>query len=213
MIITPNEIRKKLSEPLPGLVSHLKLAPIERIPELKNYNYVKPNAKKSAVMILLFEEENRQKAILIRRSMYVGIHADQVAFPGGRYEEFDLNLEATALREVNEEIGIEPSSIELLGRLSDIFVSKSNFIISTFVGFLKNKPVYKKDEREVADIYELDLESFFDENIIFEKNFVVPSAQDSVQAMYYKIGDVDIWGASAMIMSEFIDVISTDKNN
>lgn len=211
MIFTPHEIRNKLSQPLPGLSSHLKLAPKVRIPELKNQLKDEANAQKSAVMILLFEEDSRMKVVFIKRSMYVGIHANQVAFPGGRYEESDINLETTALREVEEEIGIEANAIEILGRLSDIFISTSNFIVSTFVGFLKNKPTFVKDEREVADIYAINLQHFFEDDIIFEKDFIVPSSQNSIQAMCYKIGNTNIWGASAMIMSEFVDAIVGDS--
>jgi 8-oxo-dGTP pyrophosphatase MutT (NUDIX family) len=212
MILTPNEIKKKLSKPLPGVASHLKLAPKARVSELINFNGNETNAKKSAVMILLYQEGDELKVIFIKRGMYVGIHAGQIAFPGGKYEDSDINLENTALREVEEEIGIPASEIEVLGRLTDIYVSKSNFIISTFVGFLKQKPFFVKSEREVAEIYEIDLKLFFEDNIIFEKDFIVPSSQSSVRALYYKIENIDIWGASAMVMTEFIDIFSHTKH-
>lgn len=207
MTITHTEIQERLSQPLPGAKSHLKLAPkeIKHTYNLQHKSVIE--AKKSAVMILLFEENNTLKVVLIRRSMYVGIHAGQVAFPGGRSEEFDADLEATALREVEEEIGIKPDAIEILGRLSDIYIAKSNFIVSTFVGFLREKPVFEKDQREVADIYELKLSHFFEDNIVFEKDFKVPLEHSSIKALYYKIENVDIWGASAMIMSEFVDAM------
>ena len=213
MILTPDEIKQKLSKPLPGVASHLKLAPKARVSELINFNGNETNAKKSAVMILLYQEGDELKVIFIKRGMYVGIHAGQIAFPGGKYEDSDINLENTALREVEEEIGIPASAINVLGRLTDIYVSKSNFIISTFVGLLKQKPFFVKSEREVAEIYEIDLKLFFEDNIIFEKDFIVPSSQSSVRALYYKIENIDIWGASAMVMTEFIDIISQTKKS
>lgn len=211
MELTPEIIRQKLSEPLPGLVSHLKLAPITRAKEITEYNEKIIDAKKSAVMILLFHEEANLKVIVIRRSFYVGIHAGQIAFPGGRYEEEDGNVENTAKREIEEEIGITSDKIEILGRLTDIYVPPSNFLISIFVGYLEQKPVYKIDKREVAEVIEIDFNDFYKEDIIHEKEFLVPSMQSSTRALYYHVGNIELWGASAMVMTELLDVIKGTK--
>lgn len=210
MIIYPETIREKLSKTLPGLASHLKLAPKERAGEIENYINSQKQAKKSAVMILLYEHDNDTKIVFIRRSFYVGIHAGQIAFPGGRYEESDGNIRTTALREVEEEIGIKANDIEILGRLTDIYVPPSNFLISIFVGYLTQKPVFNIDKREVHEVIELTLNDFFAENVIHEKEFVVPSTQHSVNARYYKVGNIDLWGASAMVMTELIDILRND---
>ncbi|MCE5332786.1 MAG: CoA pyrophosphatase [Bacteroidales bacterium] len=208
MNLSPQIIKKKLLQPLPGLSSHLKMAPASRAGEIARFNGNLRNARKSAVMILLFHEDERLKVILIRRSFYVGIHAGQIAFPGGRYEESDADIKHTALREIYEEVGIPAEKIEVIGRLSDIYVPPSNFLISVFVGYLNEKPRYKADEREVAEIIEIDMDDFFREDVIQEKEFVVPSAKISVNALYYKVGNVDLWGASAMVMAELLDVLS-----
>ncbi len=211
MKLTPEIIRQKLSQPLPGLVSHLKLAPKTRVKEITEYCEKIINARKSAVMILLFHEGSDLKVIIIRRSFYVGIHAGQIAFPGGRYEEEDGNVENTAKREIAEEIGITADKIEVLGRLSDIYVPPSNFLISIFVGYLDQRPVYKIDEREVAEVIEIDFNDFYKENIIHEKEFVVPSDHSSTIALYYQVGNIELWGASAMVMTEFLDVVGEGK--
>ncbi len=213
MELTPEIIRQKLSNPLPGINSHLKLAPAKRLAEIEKYLSEKNDAKKSAVLILLFHENGKLKIIFIRRSFYVGIHAGQIAFPGGRYDENDGNVKVTALREIEEEIGISRENIEILGQLTDIYVPPSNFIISIFVGYLQKHPGYKIDEREVAEVIELNLQDFFNEKIIDEKDFHVPSANQSVRALYYKIGNADIWGATAMVMTEFIDVLKTENRD
>ncbi len=207
MHLTPQIIREKLSQPLPGLESHLKLAPESRASEIKEYNEGKKTAKKSAVMILLFHENEELKIVFIRRSFYVGIHAGQIAFPGGRFEESDISILNTAFREIEEEIGISKDKIELLGRLTDIYVPPSNFLISIFVGYLPFRPEYKIDEREVAEVIELRVQDFFNEDVIDEKEFHVPSTEKSVRALYYKVGNADVWGASAMVMTEFLDVL------
>ena len=211
MKLTPEIIQQKLLEPLPGLVSHLKLAPKTRAKEIAEYHEKRIDAKKSAVMILLFQEDKELKVIFIRRSFYVGIHAGQIAFPGGRYEEADGNVENTAKREIEEEIGITSDKIQILGRLTDIYVPPSNFLISIFVGYLSQKPIYKIDEREVAEVIEIKLSDFFKENIIHEKEFVVPSAKSSTRALYYEVGNIELWGASAMVMTELLDVLSVNE--
>ncbi|MDD3322706.1 MAG: hypothetical protein PHS59_14805, partial [Paludibacter sp.] len=78
---------------------------------------------------------------------------------------------------------------------------------SVFVGYIDEKPQFKKDEREVAEIIQVDIAEFFNKNVIQEKEFVVPSNNYSVIAPYYKVKNADIWGASAMVMTEFLDMI------
>lgn len=209
MNFTKEELILKLSQPLPGKASHLKMATKARLEEFARLNGNTQQAKKSAVMMLLFHENDQLKVIVIRRSNYVGVHAGQIAFPGGRFEESDINVKNTALREIEEEIGITSDKIEILGRLSDIYVPPSNFLISVFVGYLNEKPLFKADEREVAEIIQVNVADFFSENVIQEKEFVVPSNNYSVVAPYYKVKNADIWGASAMVMTEFLDLLNT----
>ena len=204
---TKGELKQRLSQPLTGKTSHLKMATKARLEELARLNGNTQQAKKSAVMLLLFHENENLQVIVIRRSNYVGVHAGQIAFPGGRFEESDIDVKTTALREIEEEIGISSDKIELIGRLSDIYVPPSNFLISVFVGYMDEKPQFKKDEREVAEIIQVDIAEFFNKNVIQEKEFVVPSNNYSVIAPYYKVKNADIWGASAMVMTEFLDMI------
>lgn len=201
-------IKAQLSQPLTGHASHVKLAPPLRRVELEKQQASPADAKKSAVMILLFHENEQLKVVFIRRSLYVGIHSGQIAFPGGRYEETDLNVETTAFREIDEEIGVKKEQIELLGRLSDIYVAPSNFLISVFVGYLAQKPTYLPDEREVAEVLELNFDDFLNADAITEKSFYVPSANQSFTAPCYQTPLCDVWGASAMVLSELIDLLA-----
>ncbi len=210
MNLTKENIKLKLLQPLPGKASHIKMATRARLEELARLNGNSHDAKKSAVLILLFHEDEKLKVILIRRSFYVGVHAGQIAFPGGRFEEEDVDVRNTALREIQEEIGITRDKIEVLGRLSDIYVPPSNFLISVFVGYMDHKPAFKPDEREVAEIIEVDMDDFLPENVIQEKEFLVPSNNYSVKAPYYKVKNADIWGASAMVMTELLDLLKTN---
>lgn len=209
MKLTPDYIHKKLQGDLPGLHSHLKLAPSSRAKEIKAYENSQIEAKKSAVMILFFHEQEKLKIILIRRSIYVGIHAGQIAFPGGRYEDFDKTVENTAFREIEEEIGIARDKIRLLGRLTDIYVPPSNFLISVFVGYLSHRPTYIKNEREIAEIIEINFNDFLADDIICPRDFEIPTTNERIQALCYDLPNLALWGASAMVMSELIDVLKS----
>jgi 8-oxo-dGTP pyrophosphatase MutT (NUDIX family) len=207
-MLTKKELKIKLSNPLSGRVSHLKMAPLHRIPDLiKNKNHPW-NAKKSAVLILFFHDNNILKMIIIRRSQYVGIHSGQIAFPGGRYEDEDKDVKTTAFREIEEEIGISRDKIELLGRLSDIYVPPSNFLISVFVGYLDEKPIYKINEREVDEIIEIPFSDFYKSDVIKQKDFYVNSLKEASNAPYFDVTNAEIWGASAMVISELLDILN-----
>lgn len=211
MEYSPGKIRQLLSQTLPGYHSHMKMAPENRLHELQQHKPVPETAKKSAVMILFFHDNDILKMVMIRRSLYVGIHSGQIAFPGGRYEETDHSIEHTAYREIEEEIGIEQLNIEPLGRMSDIYVPPSNFLISIFVGYMSEKPVYRIDEREVAEVIELDFQELMNPAIITNKSFYVPSAGQSFTAPCYATSKCDIWGASAMVISELIDAFNINQ--
>lgn len=207
MQFSKDELKQKFQLPLSGLSSHLKMAPPLRAKELIEKRDEVQNAQKSAVLILFFHEEGILKLIVIRRSDYVGIHAGQIAFPGGRFDEDDVDVRNTALREIEEEIGISKNLIEIIGRLSDIYVPPSNFLISVFVGFLEHRPVYSLQEREVAEVIEIPVKDFLKPDLIKEKDFYVSSVIAATNAPYYDIANAPIWGASAMVISELVDLL------
>ena len=207
MSFTKAELQLKLSNSLPGSVSHMKMASHQRVKHFNNETVDIPNAKKSAVLILFFHDDGILKMIVIRRSEYVGIHSGQIAFPGGRFEEEDKDVMTTALREIQEEIGIPEEKIEIIGRLSDIYVPPSNFLISVFVGYLSERPIYKIQEREVDEIIEIPFDDFFKQDVIKQKDFYVNSIKAVSMAPYFDVTNAEIWGASAMVISELLDIL------
>lgn len=207
MPMHPDEIKFRLSGDLPGTESQLKMAPEHRAEELFSLRNKAYNPKLSAVLILLFQEAEKLKIIFIRRSDYVGIHSGQMAFPGGRAEKTDVNLQFTALREVEEEIGIKADSVEVLGNLSDLYIPPSNFLVRPFVGYLKGKPDYVVDNREVKEVKEFELDLFFQENIIKKKDFQAHNSMRRISAPYYEVNGTAIWGATAMILAELLDML------
>jgi len=207
MELTKEYIKRKLAAPLPGIDSHIKMAPAHRVEQLADYHIGIKQARKSAVLILFYGEGENLRMIVIRRSNYVGVHGGQIAFPGGRYEEEDGDVRITALREIEEEIGISRDKIEVLGRLSDIYVSPSNFLISVFVGYLNEKPVYTIQEREVAEVIEIPFVEFFKSDLIKQKEFLVSSTNEASKAPYFDVTNAEIWGASAMVIHELLDIL------
>ena len=155
-----NQLKYKLAEKLPGIDSHIKMAPEHRAEELFKINPDDLNPRLSAVLIILFHEDGKLKIVFIRRSEYVGIHSGQIAFPGGRYEESDKDLKTTALREVEEEIGIKTDTVDILGHLTDLYIPPSNFMVRAFVGYVNEKPVFNINEREVQEVLVLNYEHF-----------------------------------------------------
>jgi len=209
MNLTVEILKQKFELPLSGISSHLKMAPANRISGYLNEQKFILNARKSAVMILFLQDNNIMKMIVIRRSEYVGIHSGQIAFPGGRYEDEDGDVRVTALREIEEEIGIPEEKIEIIGRLSDIYVPPSNFLISVFVGYLAEKPEYIIDEREVDEVIEIPFSDFFQPDVVKQKDFYVNSIKASSDAPYYDVTNAEIWGASAMVISELLDLLQS----
>lgn len=204
----PEQLKHIFTGELPGIKSHLKMAPEHREEELLGIKDDMYNPRLSAVMIIFFHDDNRLKMVFIRRSEYVGIHSGQIAFPGGRYEDTDIDYRFTALREVEEEIGIKADSIEILGQLSDLYVPPSNFLMKIFVGYTKERPEYIIDTREVKEVLEFALDDFRKEEIVKIKDFKAHNIDKIIKAPYYDINGAIIWGATAMVLTELLDLLN-----
>lgn len=201
-----NQLKYKLAEKLPGIDSHIKMAPEHRAEELFKINPDDLNPRLSAVLIILFHEDGKLKIVFIRRSEYVGIHSGQIAFPGGRYEESDKDLETTALREVEEEIGIKTDTVDILGHLTDLYIPPSNFMVRAFVGYVNEKPVFNINEREVQEVLVLNYEHFKHPDVIKVREFKTHNSTRLTKAPYFDVEGAIIWGATAMILTELLDL-------
>lgn len=200
MLVTAEYIKQALSQKLPGTVSHKKALPKNRVltADLSQVRKV----KYSSVLLLLFIEDKELTACLIKRPTHMKHHAGQIALPGGRIEKGETALE-TAFRETWEEIGIVSDEIEILGSLSDLYVEVSRFMIHPFVGWLKQKPTFQINPNEVEKVILFPLKHLtevFDETELdtVKGRMTVPCIQ---------FADEIIWGATAMLLSEFYDVI------
>jgi hypothetical protein len=144
------------------------------------------------------------------RPRYPGVHSGQISLPGGKVEPTDQDLAETALRESKEEIGVNPENIRLLGNLTNLYIPPSNFMVTPFVGYQSVRPVFKPDPSEVAEIIEVSLDSFLDNSIIRQKRMKLALGL-TMKVPAYCIGSHVIWGATAMILSEFRVIIEEIK--
>ena len=165
------------------------------------------NPKRGSVLILIYTENDEFLTVFIKRTEYKGVHSGQVSFPGGRFEPGDLNYEKTALRESQEEIGINISEVEIIGKLSDLYIPPSNFLVSPFIGFISSRPLFKMDKKEVAGIIEVPLNNLLEKSENHGTGYIKTSNNVAIQAPFYEVGGYQIWGATAMITSEFIAVV------
>lgn len=186
--------------------AHIKMAPLERISTLKEASYVDKNPRRAAVMMLFYPKNNVTHLVLIVRNSYPGIHSSQIAFPGGKVEPEDRNLIHTALRETHEEVGIAPNLIEVIKPFSEIYIPPSNFLVSPFMGIAMNELHFIPQLEEVAQIIELPLDQFLDDEIIVEVTMTTSYATN-IKVPAFQIEDHIVWGATAMMMSELKETV------
>ena len=194
------QLRQRLVLPLPGTDAQYKMANAERRVNSSRIK-IPDNHRKGAVLILLYENENKICFPLILRPEYDGVHSGQIALPGGSFEMEDENLQNTALRETQEEIGIFKNDILVLGSLSSLYIPPSNFLVHPYIGMLKYRPHFVPDDTEVAGIIETDLESIMDEKLVGEKVIKLSNGME-IHTPFYGIQNQTVWGATAMILSE-----------
>lgn len=204
-----DQLESLLNMELPGEEAQFSMAPItrKRLIDVSSENY---NPKQSAVLILLFPDNNSMHTILIQRGKYEGVHSGQIAFPGGKFEEGDFDLQQTALRESAEEIGIIPEKVSVIGCLTDVYITPSNFLVKPFIGVVDQKPNFIIDSNEVEKIIQVDLFSLNDENIRKEKS-ILQSGGYKIKTPYFEIEGLTVWGATAMMISELNAVVEKIK--
>lgn len=203
-----DELRHLLLKPLPGQQAQLLMAPAGRTASL-NEKGAHCSATRSSVLILLYPEKNRLMTTFILRPQYDGIHSGQISLPGGRFENYDVSLKQTALRETDEEIGVCVPTEQILGKLTPLYIPPSNFIVHPYIGYINSKPSFNPDKIEVKKIIEADITLFFDQKNIGSRLF--SNKRYKIKAPFFNIDNYHIWGATAMIMSEFCMIIKSSN--
>lgn len=189
---------------LPADSAHQLLAPKTRL-STREYIKQNPNYKTSCVAVILFPDGDTTRLLLMERPPAVNAHGGQISFPGGKRESDDITLLDTAMREMYEEVGVNPSLVFQLGQLSDIYIPVSNFLVHPFVGFMKSIPEFNLNPAEVASVILPDITTFIKEELPVS-TFESRSA-GWIEAPYYPYQQFKIWGATAMIISELVYLI------
>lgn len=202
------KLKERLKEPLPGLEAQLKMMSSGLIKNDPNmYHNVASNAKKACVMLLLFKKENQWYTVLMERPESPYAHSKQISFPGGGLEKEDHTLEAAALRETEEEFGIPSQNITIIGRLSHLYIPVSNYLVHPFVGYLTEPPTYIPDPSEVAEIIEVLVEDLLNPNLTKTTKIKTSSGLLLKDVPYFSVNNKIVWGATAMMLSEFVEIV------
>lgn len=204
-----DELEARLKNALPAHEAHKKV--MSHRSSIDHLGDKIESAKQSAILILLYPHLEELHTVFIQRTNYKGVHSGQIAFPGGKYEEEDLNLNITALREAEEEVAINSREVRTLGSISPLYVPPSNFLISPYIGYQNSRPNFQAEPKEVADIIESPLNDLIgDYRLRDEKITLVDGNILDVKA--FPLGDKFIWGATAMILKEFMEIVEELKS-
>lgn len=199
-------LTEKLRKPLPGLDAQLKMATMSRL--VRDGVIVVPDdVKKGGVLVLFYPSDENICIVFMKRTEYPGVHSGQVSFPGGGWEPEDDDLIMTALREAEEEIGVDRNSVVPIGKLSELFIPPSNFLVTPIVGYVTERPDFKPDPVEVARILEIPLDHFLLEETRQVKEISVYPDISIKAPCFYVDGEI-IWGATAMMLNELLEIIN-----
>ena len=196
-------LKEVLIKDKPGLRSQLKMAPHPR-PGQAVYTDVEETSVKAGVMILLYLRRSAWHLVLIRRPTTVLHHKDQISLPGGQIEPGEDFVQA-ALRETREEIGVPSEGLRLLGELTPLYIPPSNFCVYPVVAAADGPLSFTPQAEEVAEVIEVPLDRLLDPASIREESRTIRG--ETVNVPFYAHGGHKIWGATAMVLAEFLDVV------
>ncbi len=167
----------------------------------------RPDARKAAVLLALFEQDEELQLIFIRRASTLRAHSGEMAFPGGSVERDDASVIQTALREAQEEIGLLPERVNVLGLLPPVFTVVSNYLIMPVVSFLPHGPgVLRAQESEVAEVLSLPVYALADPTIMHVEEWT--RGGQTRMVYFYDFADYRIWGATARILHELLALLA-----
>lgn len=207
--MTIDDVRLALQRPLPGLAAQVRMAPPYRrdqIAEMLN----PPAPRLAGVLVVLYPHDGQLHFPLTRRPNHVEFHKGQISLPGGAQEEGE-SLSQTALREAQEEIGVKASDVEVLGKLTPLYVPPSNFYIHPFVGYMARRLDFKLEATEVAELFEAPLAALLDPATVREEDWEIRGGIWRIP--FYQFGPHQVWGVTAMVLAEFAAILTAGKSS
>lgn len=201
---TVARLRQALQGSLPGLPTQMQMSPRPR-PGTERILDPGLNCRRAGVLLLLYPCQDELCMVLTRRTDWLGNHRGQISLPGGSLEPGETTQEA-ALREAHEELAVEPSSLEILGQLSPLYIPPSGFCIYPTVAFASPRPDFVPEEAEVAEVIEVPLAHLVDPLTRCLESWELHGQQ--VEVPFYRIGTHKVWGATAMVLCEFLSLVT-----
>jgi 8-oxo-dGTP pyrophosphatase MutT (NUDIX family) len=169
-----------------------------------------PSFARAAVLVPLFNKGEGCHIVFTKRTQTVRFHKGEISFPGGVFDERDLELERTALREAFEEIGLEENDVQVIGVLDDI-VTITQFIVTPFVGLFPYPYPFKLSPIEIAELIEVPISALLDKDCVSQREIIRGTGTEVVYAYQYE--NHVIWGATARILKQFLDLIPVPRGN
>ena len=201
-----NNLKAALANPLPGMDAQYMMAPVTRKEQLVYNSNDKP-PRKSAVLALFYPDNNDAvMLVLMKRASDNSVHSGQISFPGGQTEPFDKDAAATALRETEEELGISKNKVKIIGKLTEVYISPSNFNVIPFVGYMKVKPDFKPNE-EVERIITVAFSDLMKPDAKTVRKVTTSYAINLTAPCFMVDGEI-LWGATAMMINELLEVVN-----
>lgn len=197
----PSRLRRRLSAPLPGRRAQQLLEPDAAFG--RHFGPAAHDARPAAVMLLLYPRYGDWHFALTVRHAELATHAGQTSLPGGLVEAGETGLQA-ARRELEEEIGVAPSKISVLGSLSPLFLFSTHFFVTPWVAAATNELAFRPQVDEVAELLEVPLRDLVDRRSIGRHRLPVRGISCSVP--HWKLAGREVWGVTAMILAEFAAV-------
>ena len=193
-------IQGALKGELPGNRAHQRMISYSR-PSAEAIRASDKEPRLSAVMILFYRENGEWYFPLIKRQAYPGVHSRQISLPGGQYEEEDEDLKQTSIRETEEELGISSDTLEVIGKLSDIYIPPSNFLVEPYIGYIDGPLSFDPDEVEVERVIPTSLRDFANMDIEKDER-EIRDGKLRIMVNSFRIDNEVVWGATAMMLSE-----------
>jgi 8-oxo-dGTP pyrophosphatase MutT (NUDIX family) len=206
--MTIQAVKQALAKSPPGLEAQLGMVPPYRRQEAAMLRSP-PSCKQAGVLLLLYPVHDRLHFPLTRRPEIVEFHKGQISLPGGAQEAGE-SLQQTALRETQEEIGVPADEIEVIGRLTPLFVPPSNFSIQPWVGWRTRRPQFKIEPTEVAELIEAPLDVLLDPATAQVEEWELRGGKWAIP--HYRFGSHKVWGATAMILCEFVAMMKGENS-
>lgn len=198
-------LKQQLQEELPGRDAQYRMSHIIR---KINDKPAPEDARVACVMSLFYQKDDAPYLTFIQRTSknVQDHHRGQIGFPGGKLETSDPTYEAAALRETEEEVGVNANDIKVLGELTPLYIPISNFLVHVFVGYVDYVPDWKLQEEEVDAVIEVPYSLFQNKENWKQKDMRIRENVTLRNVPYFDLGQHTLWGATAMMMNELFEV-------